>query len=81
MNLNKTFFIRYAVSVRTPEGITCIDGKEIIVKNQLNELFAKINLEKYLEQKYGSNFIKLEIKECFDDSFGLFAMMCQYRRS
>ena len=35
-------------------------GKEIRVKNQPNELGAKVALEDYLKRKYGSSFIRLE---------------------
>ena len=43
-----------------PKTIT----KEIIVKNQINELGAKVSLESYLKRKYGEKFIRLEVKSC-----------------
>lgn len=33
----------------------------IKVKNQDNELFAKINLENYLRKKFGNSFYRLEV--------------------
>ena len=62
-----TFNIKYAIVVNGPRGIEYIDNKEIYVKNQFNELGAKISLEKYLQRKYGNQFVRLEIKSCEED--------------
>lgn len=59
-----TFNIKYAIVVNGPRGIEYIDNKEIIVKNQINELGAKVSLEDYLKRKYGEKFIRLEVKSC-----------------
>ena len=50
--MGKTYFIEYEVTVKTVGGPIGIPGR-ILVKRQMNELFAKLNLEKYLERKYG----------------------------
>ena len=47
-----TFYIKYAIVVNGPRGIEYMDGKEIRVKNQPNELGAKVALEDYLKRKY-----------------------------
>ena len=70
-----TFNIKYAIVVNGPRGIEYIDNKEIYVKNQFNELGAKISLEKYLQRKYGSQFIRLEIKSCEEDVVSKFYNM------
>lgn len=67
-----TFNIEYAMVIRTHRGVEYIDNKEIKVKNQLNELGAKVGLESYLKRKYGDNFIRLEIKKCEQDAMEQF---------
>lgn len=62
-----TFNIEYAMVISTHRGVEYIDNKEIKVKNQLNELGAKVGLEDFLKRKYGDNFIRLEIKKCKQD--------------
>lgn len=57
-----TFYIEYAMVLRTNRGIEYIDGKSIRVKNQVNELGAKIGLNDYLKRKYKEAFVRLEIK-------------------
>lgn len=47
-----------------------ISGKTIKVKNQENELFAKVNLENYLRRKYGDSFSSLVVNNIIpDDDF------------
>lgn len=70
-----TFNIKYAIVVNGPRGIEYIDNKEIYVKNQFNELGAKISLEKYLQRKYGNQFVRLEIKSCKEDVVSKFYNM------
>lgn len=70
-----TFNIKYAIVVNGPRGIEYIDNKEIYVKNQFNELGAKISLEKYLQRKYGNQFVRLEIKSCEEDVVSKFYNM------
>ena len=70
-----TFDIKYAMVVRTHRGVEYIGNKEIKVKNQLNELGAKIALNDYLKRKYGENFILLEIESCKQDAFEKFSSM------
>ena len=66
-NGSKTFLISYSVYVEDEKGnVTEISGKEIKVKNQLNELGAKIGLEDYLKKKY-PNFHHLYISNCHED--------------
>lgn len=70
-----TFDIKYAMVVNGPRGIEYIDGKEIKVKNQFNELGAKVSLENYLKRKYGDKFIRLEVKSCEQDIMERFGEM------
>lgn len=70
-----TFNVKYAIVVNGPRGIEYIDNKEIYVKNQFNELGAKISLEKYLQRKYGNQFVRLEIKSCEEDVVSKFYNM------
>lgn len=74
------FYIKYAMVINGPRGVEYIDGKEIRVSNQVNELGAKINLENYLKRKYGVNFIRLEIHSCEEDPLAVFYKMFGYRR-
>ena len=57
-----------------------MDGKEIRVKNQPNELGAKVALEDYLKRKYGSNFIRLEVHSCEQDQLEQLYNMFGWRR-
>jgi len=43
--------------------------KEILVNNQINELFAKVNLENYLHKKYGDSFSCLHIISISENDF------------
>jgi len=43
--------------------------KEILVNNQINELFAKVNLENYLRRKYGDSFSCLYIVSISENDF------------
>lgn len=61
-DMDKTYFIEYEVIVKTVSGPISIPGR-ILVKRQVNELFAKLNLGKYLERKYGEAFNSLYIKK------------------
>lgn len=66
-NGTKTFVIRYSIYLNNNGEIEEISDKEIIVKNQFNELGAKINLEDYLKRKY-SNFNKLVVHNCMEQN-------------
>lgn len=58
-----TYLIKYDIILRN----TTLKGKIIRVKNQENELFAKINLEKYLKRKYNDEFLNLYIESVTND--------------
>lgn len=58
-----TYLIKYDVILRNGS----LKGKIIRVKNQENELFAKINLEKYLKKKYNDEFLNLYIESITND--------------
>lgn len=76
-----TYYIKYAIVVNGPRGMEYMDGKEIRVKNQPNELGAKVALEDYLKRKYGSSFIRLEVHSCEQDSLEkLYSMFGSGRR-
>ena len=63
---NKSFNIKYEVKFKDGSGLL---GKEMIVKNCMSSLQAQFKLEKYLEKKY-SNFDKLIVHECKEDTLG-----------
>lgn len=66
-NGSKTYIIDYCVILTNSDGSEeYIRGKQIKVKNQVNELGAKIGLEDYLKRKY-DNFKRLEISGCKED--------------
>lgn len=58
-----TYLIKYDIILRNGS----LKGKIIRVKNQENELFAKINLEKYLKKKYNDEFLNLYIESITND--------------
>lgn len=58
-----TYLIKYDVILRNGS----LKDKVIRVKNQENELFAKINLEKYLKKKYNNEFLNLYIESITND--------------
>ena len=73
-DMDKTYFIEYEVTVKTVGGPISIPGR-ILVKRQMNELFAKLNLEKYLERKYGEAFNSLYIKSIREDTLGFYSFL------
>lgn len=77
--MHKTYYICYTVVIKSIEGLRPICNKGILVKNQFNELGAKVNLEKYLRRKYGDAFYRLEIESCQEDAFGLFSAFTRNR--
>lgn len=72
--MDKTYFIEYEVTVKTVGAPISIPGR-ILVKRQMNELFAKLNLEKYLERKYGEAFNSLYIKSIREDTLGFYSFL------
>lgn len=63
----KTFLIEYEIY----KGDRLIKSGKIRVKNQENEMYAKVNLEKYLKRK-DFNFDRMIVCECKEDFFGTF---------
>lgn len=69
----KTFLITYNVSTRDPNGkISVLEGKQMRVKNQMNDFFAKVNLEGHLKKKYGESYVSLTVTECKEDFSSMF---------
>lgn len=67
-----TYLIDYEVTLDSGT----LHGKQIRVKNQVNELFAKCALENYLKKKYGKSYISLNVLTCsnedlFNQLFGI----------
>lgn len=76
MQGKENFLISYSVFVTEDNGnINEISNKEMRVKNQLNELGAKIALEGYLRKKYGNSFHHLVVTNCKIDFLGAFKDM------
>lgn len=71
-DMDKTYFIEYEVIVKTVSGPISIPGR-ILVKRQVNELFAKLNLGKYLKRKYGEAFNSLYIKSIREYTLDFFS--------
>lgn len=73
MKGNESFLISYSVFITQDDGkISEISNKEMRVKNQLNELGAKIALEDFLKRKYGESFHHLVINSCKNDFLNAF---------
>lgn len=55
---NKTFRIKYDIHCKLENFF----NKEILVKNCMNELHAKLKLGEYIEKKYGKEFECIQFK-------------------
>lgn len=76
MQGKENFLISYSVFITEDNGnVNEISNKEMRVKNQLNELGAKIALEDYLKRKYGDTFHHLVITKCKTDFMSQFGDM------
>lgn len=76
MQGKENFLISYSVFITEDNGnVNEISNKEMRVKNQLNELGAKIALEDYLKRKYGDTFHHLVITKCKTDFMNQFGDM------
>lgn len=62
--MKRDYRIKYSVTLNSPSGIKELIGKEIIVRNRENELWAKLGLEGYLRKKYGEDFMSCSIFSC-----------------
>jgi hypothetical protein len=67
----KKYIIKYTIELVDALPLT---NKEIKISNCMNDLHAKIRLEKYLEKKY-INFKKLIVHTCKEDYLNSFGNM------
>lgn len=62
--MKRNYRIKYSVTLNSPSGRKELTGKEIIVRNRENELWAKLALEGYLRKKYGEAFVSCIVSSC-----------------
>lgn len=70
--MKRNYRIKYSVTLNSLSGKKELTGKEIIVRNRENDLWAKLSLEDYLRKKHGEAFVSYSVLSCepeFDNPF------------
>lgn len=62
--MKRNYRIKYSVTLNSPSGRKELTGKEVIVRNRENELWAKLALEGYLRKKHGEAFVSCSMLSC-----------------